>query len=117
MRQYATVLFVAAQDGRLGHGAGRSGCESVASGSSAAASITGPGARSLQRSPSTAQNYPPTPAAWCSSCWGTGWWTERYEPKGWRCVTCHPPLHLRVDQIWINDQPAPLPPEPTGPLL
>jgi len=32
-------------------------------------------------------------------------------------VTCHPPLHLRVDQIWINDRPAPLPPEPTGPLL
>jgi hypothetical protein len=39
---------------------------------------------------------------------------ERYEPKGWRC---HPPLHLRADQVWINDQPAPLPPDPTGPLL
>ena len=25
---------------------------------------------------------------------------------------CHPPLHLRDDQIWINDQP-----DPTGPLL
>jgi hypothetical protein len=37
--------------------------------------------------------------------------------KGWRRVTCHPPLPLRADQVWINDQPAPLPPEPTGPLL
>jgi hypothetical protein len=36
------------------------------------------------------------------------------EPKDWRCASCHPPLHLRADQVWINDQPAPL---PTGPLL
>jgi hypothetical protein len=20
-----------------------------------------------------------------------GWWTERHEPKGWRCMRCHPP--------------------------
>jgi len=31
-------------------------------------------------------------------------------------VACHPPLHLRDDQVWINDQPAPLPPEATGTL-
>jgi len=77
-------------------------------------------ARSLQRHLSTVEKYPPTTGAWCSACWGTKWWTERYEPKGWRCVTCHPPRHLRADQVWINDQPAPtlsLPPEPTGPLL
>jgi hypothetical protein len=42
---------------------------------------------------------------------------ERYEPKGWRCMTCHPSLHLRADQVWINDQPAPLPSEPTESLL
>jgi len=58
------------------------------------------------------------PGAWCSCCWGTRWWTERYKPKGWRCVTCPPPKHLRLDQIWINDRPA-LPPfrKPTGTLL
>jgi hypothetical protein len=35
-------------------------------------------------------------------------------------VICHPPRHLRDDQIWINDEPAqalPLPPKPIGPLL
>jgi hypothetical protein len=79
--------------------------------------MTGPGAPSLQHPPSTAEKYPPPPGAWCSCCFGTSWWTERYEPKGWRCATCHPPDHLRADQVWINDQPAPLPPEPIGPLL
>jgi len=74
--------------------------------------MTGPGEPSLQRYPSTAEK-----GAWCSCRYSTRWWTARYEPKGWRCVTCHPPLHLRLDQIWINDQPAPLPPEPTGPVL
>ena len=67
--------------------------------------------------PSTAEKYPPPPGAWCNCCYGTKWWTERYQPKGWRRVTCHPRKHLRDDQIWINDQPAPLPREPTGPLL
>jgi hypothetical protein len=79
---------------------------------------SGPGAPSLPHSPSSAEKSPPRPGAWCSCCYGTSWWTERYEPKGWRCATCHPPLHLRPDQLWINDQPAPPPlPEPTGPLL
>jgi len=77
--------------------------------------MTGPGAPSLQHSPSIAEKHP-LPGAWCSSCWGTQWWTERYEPKGWRCAACHPPRHLR-DQVWINDQPAQVLPEPRGPLL
>jgi hypothetical protein len=34
---------------------------------------------------------------------------ERYEPQCRRWVACHPPRHLRADQVWINDQPAPLP--------
>ena len=34
---------------------------------------------------------PPPPGAWCRACHGTRWWTERHEPKGWRCMTCHPP--------------------------
>jgi hypothetical protein len=70
--------------------------------------MTGPGAPSLQRLPSTAETHPPPPGAWCC-CFGTRWWTEQYEPKGWRCATRHLPLHLRADQVWINDQPAPLP--------
>jgi hypothetical protein len=45
-----------------------------------------------------------------------GWWNarERHEPKGWCCLTCHPPVHLRPDQIRregearqpIHDPPA-----------
>jgi hypothetical protein len=68
-----------------------------------------PGAPSLQRYPSTADTAPPTP---CSSCLGIRWWTERHEPKGWRCAACHPPDHLNPEQVrW---EPAP---EPRGPLL
>jgi hypothetical protein len=39
-----------------------------------------------------------------------------YEPKGWRCTTCHQPDHLRADQVKVNAQPyAPTPlPEPEG---
>jgi hypothetical protein len=58
-----------------------------------------PGAPSLQRYPSTADTAPPTPGAWCSSCFGIRWWTERHEPKGWRGLTCHPPDHLTAEAI------------------
>ena len=82
--------------------------------------MSGPGAPSLQHPPSTAEKYPPPPGAWCSCCWGTQWWTGRYEPRGWRCMACHPPKHLRLNQVRINDEPAQRPPplrEPTGTLL
>ena len=49
--------------------------------------------------PSTADVMSPLPGAWCSSCYGTRWWTERHEPKGWRCATCHPPAHLPAEAI------------------
>ena len=33
--------------------------------------------------------------AWCTRCGspdgGGRWWTERQEPKGWRCMSCLPP--------------------------
>ena len=61
--------------------------------------MSGQGAPSLQRYPSTADTAPPTPGAWCSSCFGTRWWTERHQPKGWRCVRCHPPAHLSAEAI------------------
>jgi hypothetical protein len=74
--------------------------------------MSGQGAPSLQRFPSTADTAPPTPGAWCSSCFGIRWWTERHEPKGWRCARCHPPDHLKHERVrW---EPAP---EPSGPLL
>ena len=74
--------------------------------------MSGQGAPSLQRYPSTADTAPPTPGAWCSSCFGTRWWTERREPKGWRCATCHPPDHLKPEQVcW---EPSPV---LSGPLL
>jgi hypothetical protein len=28
---------------------------------------------------------------------GRPWWTERGDPKGWRCLTCHPPDHLPAE--------------------
>ncbi len=47
----------------------------------------------------------PAPGAWCSCCGrtppaqGGRWWQERETPKGWRCWTCHPPDHLKPDQV------------------
>ena len=41
----------------------------------------------------------PTTGAWCRACHGTRWWTERHGPKGWRCLTCHPPAHLPASAI------------------
>ena len=55
---------------------------------------------------------PSLPSARCRACKVTRWWTERHEPKGWRCATCHPPDHLARGQVrW---EPAL---EPSGPLL
>jgi hypothetical protein len=36
--------------------------------------------------PSTADVTPPLPGAWCWACQGTRWWTERHQPRGWRCA-------------------------------
>jgi hypothetical protein len=44
----------------------------------------------------------PSRGCWCSCCNGQRWWREREAPKGWRCGTCQPPLHLNSDLIrWI----------------
>ena len=42
--------------------------------------MSGQGAPSLQRYPSTADTAPPTPGAWCSCCFGTRWWTKPARP-------------------------------------
>jgi hypothetical protein len=36
----------------------------------------------------------PQPGDTCGSCRGSRFWTEATNPRGWRCATCHPPLHL-----------------------
>jgi hypothetical protein len=79
--------------------------------------MSGQGAPSLQRYPSTADTAPPTPGAWCSSCFGTRWWTERHEPKGWRCGMCHPPDHLAPEAIRRESEAedAPMPAAPRRP--
>jgi hypothetical protein len=41
----------------------------------------------------------PTAADVCSCCRGSSWWTERHNPRGWRCSVCHPPLHLTPDAV------------------
>jgi hypothetical protein len=33
------------------------------------------------------------------SCRGSRWWTERHEPRGWRCGTCHPPGPLPAETV------------------
>jgi hypothetical protein len=33
----------------------------------------------------------PRPGERCGRCRGARWWCEAVAPKGWRCVTCHPP--------------------------
>jgi hypothetical protein len=63
----------------------------------------------LGRMPSDASLTPPPFGAWCKACRGTRWWTERHEPKGWCCMTCHPPVHLRPDQIRREGEAALVP--------
>jgi hypothetical protein len=41
----------------------------------------------------------PTAADTCSCCRRSAWWTERNTPRGWRCMTCHPPLHLPLEAV------------------
>ena len=70
--------------------------------------VTGPGAPSLQHSPSTSDADPPPPGALVHLLLGHALVDEARGPYGWG----HPPDHLRPEQIrW---EPAP---EATGPLL
>jgi hypothetical protein len=59
--------------------------------------------------PSDASLTMPPHGAWCRACHRTRWWTERHKPKGWRCMTCHPPDHLRPDQIRREGEAALVP--------
>jgi hypothetical protein len=59
----------------------------------------------LQRPPgwSDVASRPP-PGAWCSCCGkhrrsGGHWWREAVAPTGWRCWTCHPPVHLGTGEM------------------
>ena len=53
----------------------------------------------LAQMPSTTDVTPPPPGAWCRACQGTRWWTERHGSRGWRCLTCHPQVHLTAAAI------------------
>lgn len=60
----------------------------------------------LQRPPAWADaTSTPPPGAWCGCCGrhtpqdGGRWWREAREPTGWRCWTCHPPVHLAPGYI------------------
>lgn len=60
----------------------------------------------LQRPPAWADvTSKPPPGAWCGCCGrhtpqgGGWWWREAREPTGWRCWTCHPPVHLPPSDI------------------
>jgi hypothetical protein len=72
---------------------------------------------SLAQMPSTADLRPPPTGSWCRACHSTRWWTERHQPRGWRCWTCHPPVHLPPEAVrregdagapqagwWMNDR-------------
>ena len=61
-------------------------------------------ATARQRPPSWADSAAiPSLGCWCSCCRGQRWWTERERPKGWRCGTCHAPLHLAPALVrWVN---------------
>ena len=61
-----------------------------------------------------------TTSAFCSCvlsdspCHGASWWTERHEPKGWRCARCHPPDHLPAEAVKREGKGAP---PQAGPLF
>lgn len=60
----------------------------------------------LQRPPAWSDvTLAPPPGAWCGCCGrhtpqgGGRWWREVRAPTGWRCWTCHPPVHLAPGNI------------------
>lgn len=65
-----------------------------------AAMVRGLPATAMQRPPSWSNTASiPSLGCRCSCCGGHRWWTERKAPRGWRCFTCHPPLHLDADAL------------------
>jgi hypothetical protein len=68
----------------------------------------------LAHPPSWATTASPPPGAWCRACHATRWWTEGRESHGWRCVTCHPPVHLLlVEAIQRESAGGGVDPRPT----
>jgi hypothetical protein len=67
--------------------------------------IAGLLAAALSRPPgwSDVRSVPP-PGAWCSCCGthhrsGGHWWREAKARTGWRCRTCHPPVHRAPGEV------------------
>jgi hypothetical protein len=65
------------------------------------AAVAGHLAVGMQRPPTWANvSLTPPPGAWCAACRGGRWWTERGPVRGgWRCIVCHPPAHLRPEDV------------------
>ena len=53
----------------------------------------------LARPPSWASLDPPPQGAWCLVCRGGRFWREREAPRGWRCASCRPPIHLSASGV------------------
>lgn len=43
----------------------------------------------------------PAPGDFCGCCAGQLWWSDTALPRGWRCCTCHPPVHLEDGQFRV----------------
>jgi hypothetical protein len=59
---------------------------------------------------------PDTTTTWClmPRLQRDALWIERRDPKGWRCMTCHPPDHPPAEMIRregeVDDAPVPAAP-------
>jgi hypothetical protein len=74
--------------------------------------------RGVRRAPPRADSTQrPVPGAWCNACHGLRWWTERQQPKGWRCLTCHPPVHLPAEVVRRLGEGEAAPSRDADPLL
>jgi hypothetical protein len=65
------------------------------------AAITAGLSTAMQRPPAWANvSLTPPPGAWCAVCRGRTWWTESCGiRRGWRCMVCRPPIHLRPEDV------------------
>lgn len=43
----------------------------------------------------------PQPGDRCQCCRQAAWWTEANNPRGWRCLACHPPAALPDADVQI----------------
>ncbi len=49
----------------------------------------------------------PSPGCFCGTCSGQRWWSERTDPRGWRCAWCYPPAAGPQAVHIVNSAPDP----------